>query len=347
MTKPLQPWTISADDFPEEGYASDQLEFLLGYAILAPSQHNAQPWQFRINAMDVEVLADRRRALPVLDPANRELTIGCGAALFNLRVATEYFGHLYRVELLPDPADPDLLARFHLGLRGETRSEDVLLFNAIAERRTSRQPLDAAPLPAPLVESWAEAVREEGAWLQVLAQPDEREAMAALVAEADRLLWADHAFRNELATWIRSHPGDHADGLAPSTLGIRDWMAFAGPSLVRNLVRGEGQATADRGLALHASSLVILGTESDDPSAWLRAGQALQSLLLHARSEEVWASFLNQPVEVPQLREQVASLVGHEGAPQLVLRLVYGSTVAPTPRRSVRDVLVMQKSAHH
>ncbi|MHB8520346.1 MAG: hypothetical protein ACYDH9_06275 [Limisphaerales bacterium] len=47
----LQPWSISADDFPASSFASDQLEHLLGYAVLAPSTHNTQPWLFRINAM--------------------------------------------------------------------------------------------------------------------------------------------------------------------------------------------------------------------------------------------------------------------------------------------------------
>ena len=36
----------------------------------------------------VELLADRTRALPVNDPQDRELTISCGCALFNLRVGT-------------------------------------------------------------------------------------------------------------------------------------------------------------------------------------------------------------------------------------------------------------------
>jgi nitroreductase len=80
MNPHLEPWNISADNFPTESFASDQLESLIGYAILAPSSHNSQPWLFRINAMDLELFADRRRALPVVDPQQRELTISCGAA---------------------------------------------------------------------------------------------------------------------------------------------------------------------------------------------------------------------------------------------------------------------------
>ena len=79
MNPHLQPWRINADGFPASGFATDRLEYLLGYAILAPSPHNSQPWLFRLNTSDVEIFADRRRALPVTDPHGRELRLACGA----------------------------------------------------------------------------------------------------------------------------------------------------------------------------------------------------------------------------------------------------------------------------
>jgi hypothetical protein len=48
-------------------------------AVLAPSSHNTQPWVFRIGASEIDLFADRTRALPVNEPEDRELTIRCGA----------------------------------------------------------------------------------------------------------------------------------------------------------------------------------------------------------------------------------------------------------------------------
>ncbi|HLX41335.1 MAG TPA: hypothetical protein VKR42_12440, partial [Ktedonobacteraceae bacterium] len=73
---------------------------------------------------------------------------------------------------------------------------------------------------------------------------------------------------------------------------------------------------------------------------WLAAGQALERLLLYARAEGVWASFFSQPVEVPTLRMSLRDTFGQTDYPQLVLRMGYGAEVLPTPRRSVRDVLM-------
>lgn len=340
----MNAWHVSADDFPADGYASDQLEFLLNYAILAPSNHNTQPWLFRIGVTDLAVYADRRRALRVVDPQDRELTLSAGAAVFNLRVAAEYFGHEYRVELLPDPTEPNLLARFHLGLRADTGAEDVLLFHAITRRHTNRQPFLPDPLPSDLGERLQSAAAREGAWLVCVPDEERRLALAELIAEADRRQWADPHFRRELAQWVRPKPGA-TDGIPVQDYGIRDWLAAAGPLILRTFNRGDGQAARDHELATHSPCLALLGTAGDAPRDWLQAGQALQHVLLTARAEDVHASFLCQPLEVPELRERAAEVVGQSGYPQVLLRLGYGPEVPPAPRRSPREMLLIQR--HH
>ncbi|HVF09946.1 MAG TPA: hypothetical protein VNA16_04040, partial [Abditibacteriaceae bacterium] len=55
------------------------------------------------------------RALPRLDPGDRELIMSCGAALLHLRVALKYFGYTGIVETFPDLDNEDLLARVALG----------------------------------------------------------------------------------------------------------------------------------------------------------------------------------------------------------------------------------------
>jgi nitroreductase len=346
MNTPTQPWSIDPENFPADAFAADQLEFLLGYAILAPSTHNTQPWHFRINAMDVELFADWSRRLAVVDPQGRELVMSCGAALFNLRVAAEYFEKGWRVEVCPDPQQPLLLARLHLGLQAETSSEDVLLFNAITQRHTNRGPLRFDPLPDDLIEDCVTIAQREGAWLMLADSDDTRGALADLVAEADRQQWAHHAFRQELAGWLRTKPGSALDGIPVQDLGVQDWLSFAGPSLIRTFDRGKGQAARDREIAMHSPALIVLGTDQDDTPAWLAAGQALQGILLRARSEEVWASFLCQPLELPELRDQVAAMCGRPN-PQVILRMGFGEPAPPTPRRGVRQVLLRQPEAHH
>jgi hypothetical protein len=108
---------------------------------------------------------------------------------------------------------------------------------------------------------------------------------------------------------------------------------------MRTFDMGGGRAAQDRQLAEGSPVLAVLGTQTDTPVEWLGAGQALGWVLLRARSEGVWASYLNQPIEVPELRPRLRETVGASGLPQLLLRLGYGPEVKPTPRRSATKVL--------
>ncbi len=72
----------------------------------------------------------------------------------------------------------------------------------------------------------------------------------------------------------------------------------------------------------------------------MRCGVVLSTLLLRARSAGVWASFLNQAVEVPGIRRGLAQVIAAPGPPQLLLRLGYGADPGPTSRRPLADVLV-------
>ncbi len=343
MNTHFQPWSIAPENFPADGFASDRLEALLGYAILAPSPHNSQPWLFRLNANDVEMYADRRRLLAAVDPFGRELHLACGAALLHLRVAAGYHGQGHTYDLLPDPTNPLFLARFILHLQEDTPSEDVFLFHAIRDRRTNREPFRPEVVPDEILDDLGEAAAKEGAWLVALADDTGRTAVADLVARADKVQWADPEFRKELAHWVRMDPEHQADGIPCRDLGIRDWMSFAGPALIRTFNRGHDHAARDADIALHSPVLAVLGTDDDDPLTWLRAGQALGRVLLAAQASGVSVSHLNQPIEVYSLRGELACLLGRDaGFPQILLRLGYGPVVKPTPRWSVHGKLLRQ-----
>jgi hypothetical protein len=85
--------------------------------------------------------------------------------------------------------------------------------------------------------------------------------------------------------------------------------------------------------------LAVLGTSTDTPQAWLAAGQALLEAELEARAAGVWFTDFNQPIQHPALRAQLRQLVG-VGHPQALIRIGYGAEVAPTPRRSLEEMLV-------
>lgn len=334
------PWDVQEEDFPKSGSASDKLTFLLNYAVLAPSGHNTQPWLFRVKKDYVDLYADRTAALPVVDPNDRELTMSCGAALFNLRVALRYFGYIDEVQLFSDPKQPDYLARVRLGQAHIPTDEEKALFKAIPKRRTNRSAYEDRPVPDTLLAELKMAAHQEGGWLYVVELDGVRDAVADLIAEGDRMQWASREYRRELSAWTHPNRSLRRDGIPGYAQGVSDLASLAGPLVIRTFDLGNGQAAKDRDLAMKSPGLVVLGSEKDGVGDWVAAGQALERVLLRARAVGVWASYLNQVTQISELRLRLANIIDQVGFPQVVLRLGYGPEVRPTPRRRVSDVLI-------
>jgi hypothetical protein len=274
-----------------------------------------------------------------VDPHDRELTLSCGCALGHLCIALRHFHSFGGVDYLPGP-HPDLLASVHLGPQGEKEPGESLLFDAIPLRRTNRQPFATEAVPDSLLKLLKSAAESEGAWLEFVQEEAPRAALAALVAEGDRRQWDNPAFRRELSQWLRANTAGALDGIPGYAVGVDDLLSYAGPLVVRTFDLGAGEAARDEEIALGSPVLAVLGTEGDGVRDWLNAGQALARVLLQARAANVWASFLNQPIEVPRLRARLEGLIGRAGHVQTVLRLGYGDAVKPTPRRPVEAVLM-------
>ena len=83
--------------------------------------------------------------------------------------------------------------------------------------------------------------------------------------------------------------------------------------------------------------VAVLQTAGDRPEDWLRGGQALMRVLLAAAADGYAASYLNQPLELPGLRQQLRDELRLDGWPQLILRLGHpAGTVPPQPRAARR-----------
>ncbi len=309
---------------------------LVRKAVLAPSSHNTQPWVFRIGTSEIDLFADRSRALRVNDPEDRELTISCGAALMNLRVAASNYGFRVQVQLLPEEAEPDWLARATLSRDSGEPGAEGALTEFVEKRRTYRKQFAVREVDSESVEHLVAAAVAEGQWLRPLLSEETRQGAARLVAEGDAAQWADRSWRRELATWMRSRR--RGDGLTVPALA-----APVAQLVIRTFDMGGRVGAKNRELAETSPLLAVLGTERDDPDDWLKAGEALQRVLLVGCQRNLQASFLNQPIQVASLRLKLQNLIGG-GVPQILLRLGYPVEEMPSaPRRQVGDVIEQEK----
>jgi nitroreductase len=306
-----------------------QITGFLRAATLAPSMHNTQPWRFLVRRDDqtIELYADPCRMLARSDSRGRAVHIACGAALFNLRAAVLAAGRQPVARLLPEPGRPLLLATVGFGARHRTGQADRELYAAIAARHTNRGPYSGRPVPPGVLAELVQAARLEGAELSLPGQT-ETHRLLRLAADADCDLLADPGYRAELARWTVGRRAE--DGIPGSAAGPRDPR---GSTPVRDLATGHGYAWFE-----DEPELAVLSTPGDTRTDWLRAGQALQRVLLTATQHGIAACPLTQALETPDAW-QVRDPVSGRGSPQLILRIGYGLPVPATPRRPVRDVV--------
>ncbi|MEU4114790.1 hypothetical protein AB0F71_09895 [Kitasatospora sp. NPDC028055] len=328
-----------------------ELRLLAAAGGAAPSLHNSQPWRFvpTPDGRGLAVHADPSRAVPLADPVGAALHIAVGAAVFNLRVAAGQLGREAVVRLLPEPAEPGLLALLDLSAPARERlpfGRD--LHPAVAARRSSREPFAQRDVPEAVLGELLTAAAEEGVAAAVLEEDGVRRVLA-LTAEAERRGEDDPARVAESRAWLRP-PGEATDGIPYEALGSQDRDArvpmrrFAGrppygttPGATPGAPPAPPVGPERRFEAL--PQLVTLTTPGDGPLDWLRTGQALERVWLLATAHGVRLTVWHQALEWPDLCWALRDPAAGPGHVQLVLRVGYGPPGAATPRRAVEETL--------
>lgn len=310
------------------------IDRVLRAAVAAPSMHNTQPWRFRFRDADrtIELYADPSRALPQTDPQGRAVHIACGAALLNLRLAIAASAREPVVRLLPHPQEPLLLATVRIAGRYRLRESERELYAVIAKRHTSRTPFSERPVSPRLLAELVAAAEMEGATLHILS-PAATARVLDLTAKADLELRQQPGYRSELTRWVGGERD--RDGIPDSAAGPR---VADGSLPLRDFTLGQPPGAVSYARFETSHQLAVLSTRFGDRADWLRAGQALQRVLLLAAARGISVGQLTQALETSDawLVRDPGSGIEH---PQMVLRLGYGPPAQGSPRRPVSDVL--------
>ena len=310
---------------------------LLDTVVWAPSVHNTQPWWFGTRGATVTVHADLDRRLPVADPDGREMLVSCGAALYTLRLAIRHLGHRPHVRVLTDPERPGLVADVTLGPPEPATGDVHRMYAQIRRRRTHRGGFRPEALPAGLLRALRDHAYDEGATLRIVADPRSRIALAALTEVAEQTHRCDPAYLTELAHWAPRPGSERPDGVHDDAYPRRP--DHTDPYYAqRDFARGQGWGLIGDDQQDATGVVAVLTTGADGRAEWLRAGQALQRVLLRAAADDVSAAFHTQPLEIPELREFIR--VRHcEGAyPQMIMRLGIAESEISSVRRPASEV---------
>lgn len=306
-------------------------------ATLAASGHNTQPWRFRITEKYIDVLPDFSRRTPIVDPDDHHLFASLGCAAENLALAAGARGRPGELSF-NEANNGSVVFTF-----GAVPREDPDLFNAIPKRQSTRADYDGRLVSVADLKALASASSVPGVDLVLITGRPQIDRVRDLVIAGNSAQLADAAFVRELRTWLRFSPREaieKGDGLFSASSGNPTLPAWLGSRVFDWVFTAD---TENEKYARHlrtSAGVAVFVSERDDKDHWVRAGRACQRFALQATALGLKHAFINQPVEVANLRPELATLAGLPGRrPDIVMRFGYGSDLPNSARRPVSAVL--------
>ena len=310
---------------------------LVRYATLAPSGHNTQCWKFHVERNSIAILPDLTRRTPVVDPDDHHLFVSLGCALENLAQSSKAYG----LDAQPRfDAQKDVLTVKLL----PTTPVASPLFNAITDRQCTRGLYDGKALTAQELRTLELAGTGNGVRLILLTAKPEMEKILDLVLQGNTTQLNDVAFVNELKQWLRFGAGEAVragDGLYSITSGNPSVPRWLGGPLFNVMVSAKSENDKYAEQTRSSAGIAVFVSTVDDKTHWIEAGRCYERFALQATSMGIRNAMLNQTVEVPLMRRELADHLGLQvGRPDLVVRFGRGAKMPQSLRRRVEDVLV-------
>lgn len=330
----LAPWQ-------KAGNYEDPRKNALSYAILAPNPHNLQPWMVDLNEVDKVVLyRDPNRSLPHTDPFSRQITIGLGCFLEQLKIAATQTGHKVDMDLFPEGENgPVAIIRFSTSATPDPLAAQIL------DRRSCKEPYQMTTIEAP-------RVRALEAYANIITESE-------MVEKLHSLTW--EAFQIEMAT-----PGTYQESVDLMRIGKQeinispDGIDIGGPMLETLMLLGilSREALTDPGseatqsflssyknMLLSTPAYAVITSPNNDRLSQIAAGAAW--LRLNLKTTELGLALhpvsqaLQEYDEMATLYQRSHELLAKDGETvQMLGRLGYGPSIEPTPRWSLEAKLL-------
>lgn len=314
----------------------DAKQALLQAATLAASSHNTQPWTFRVTSDSITIEPDFTRRCEVVDPDDSHLFKSLGCAAENIVAAAPAYGFATGVQITD-------AGRIGIDLVRSGKATDRRALGVIAERQCTKTPYDGRPLAPAKAAELVSAGTRDGVRIELIEDANRKETILELVNEGNRSQLSDPAFRRELISWIRFNDAqalETGDGLAGRVNDQPQLPAWLAKLIIRFVLTPDAQVKTDTENLRSAAGIAVFIGEADDLPNWIEAGRAYERFSLRSTGSGIRSAFINQPIEVRRLRQELHSVLGLRGTETAHLMVRYGhAPLAPySLRRPVADV---------
>nr|WP_246583936.1 Tat pathway signal protein [Bradyrhizobium iriomotense] len=314
---------------PDEG-----VHDIVRYATLAANSDNTQPWRFTLSPENIVIAPDLSRRCPAVDPDDHHLYVSLGCAAENLTHAAAAAGLRSTLRFEAGAVVADL---------ERATAQVSAQFAAIPNRQSTRTAFDGRPVSNDLLRSLEQAGTGEGVAVLLLTDRQQMQRLADYVVEGNTMQLRDPKFMEELQAWMRFNEGEAVatmDGLFSRASGNPALPRWLARPLLPFVFTERRENDKYRACIESSAGLAVFVAEHDDKAHWVEVGRACQRFALQATALGLKYAFVNQPVEIPGLRRQLAAYLGLGGRlPDLVVRFGAGPELPKSLRRPVAQVI--------
>ena len=310
---------------------------LVRYATLAANSHNTQPWKFQVSEDVISIIPDLSRRCPAVDDDNHHLYASLGCAAENLVQASGAMGR-HAEAVFRDGETPSV--EITLTPSPVIRTD---LFKAIPKRQCTRAAYDGRATSTEHLDLLKEAAAGPAVDLLLVTDAAKIANIADYVVAGNTAQMADPAFLNELKEWIRFNEREIAskrDGVFSASSGNPTVPRWIGSLMFDWFFTAEAENEKYIDHIKSSAGIAVFASAADDPEHWVEAGRSYQRFALQSTALGLKHAFVNQPVEVSQIRPELARYLGlGDRRPDLVVRFGYGPELPKSLRRPVDQVI--------
>lgn len=339
MKENYASWAIGVKDFPENGDILDQLKFLIGFAVLAPSGHNSQPWEFAIEGNSIKVFVSKERSLEKSDPDLRQTLISIGCAIENLLTAATYYGFEAKLEYLPD-IDKRIVASISFERKTNTKKNPEHLINFISKRNSNRGKYRLDSIPE-IFKNEINKISNSEIEITLVENKQKRDLLSDIANKAQIEVMDRDSFREELSHYVKSNFTKSKTGMPGFTIGIPALISIFISKIIKRVNVSRKFAKQDVALLKKFTpAFLVISSKNDSKESWVKAGQLFEKAWLVATKHGLSCSVLAAGVQVGEYYKKVKEIIGTNNRPLIFSRLGFAKkNFKHSPRLGTKDVM--------
>ena len=336
-----KPWEIDVADFPITSNIENQIKFLLGFGILAPSGHNSQPWKFKIYYQNVDIFIERIRSLEKSDPAGKQLCISIGCLIENIILAAEYFGFAAQVKYLNDTKGDGPIASIQFS-KIETQINDPNhLIHCIKKRGTNRNKYKLYSLPLDFNDT-IERLSTDQIKITAINQPQLIQDISDIIIQAQILSMEKPYFRKELSELMKPNFTVSKVGMPGFVFNIPLPISIFSSWMIKKLNMSKLNKKQDEKIFKNFTpAFIIISLKNETKENWMLAGRMFEKVWLIATKFNLKCSPNAAPIQEDISRQALQKLLNSSFMPITLMRVGYcDKNNQHTPRISVSELLI-------